>query len=362
MKNDLLARYLSNFLFVQIIFVQVISRYPNFIEKYYSNGIYKAISLFYRTSLGWIPFSVGDILYAGLILLLIRFVYVLFRDKLSELRSYRLSVGSTLSVLYFFFYFGWGINYYRVPLATKLNIEKEGYSTDLLNDFTLKTVEIINELHKTVVDNDSLPYVVPYSRREIYKMAKTGYSELGKTNKSFKYKVASVKHSLLSTPLTYMGFAGYLNPFSGEAQVNSKIPIYTLAFTTSHEMAHQIGYAAENEANFIGYLASTSHTDTYFKLAGHVTALKYLLNELHKRDENLYKIALKKINRGILLNMRESNKFWSEYENPLEPLFKKSYNVYLKANRQKSGIKSYSYMVDLLLHYDIKFENTSIPY
>jgi hypothetical protein len=184
-------------------------------------------------------------------------------------------------------------------------------------------------------------------------MAKRGYYELGKTEKSFKYKVPSVKHSLLSMPLTYMGFAGYLNPFSGEAQVNSKIPMYTLAFTTSHEMAHQIGYAAENEANFIGYLASTYHTDTYFKLAGHITALKYLLSELHRRDQDLYKNIIIKVNPGILLNLQESSEFWSEYENPLEPFFKKSYSVYLKINRQKSGIKSYSYMVDLLIHYKV---------
>ncbi|MEI6866347.1 DUF3810 domain-containing protein [Flavicella sp.] len=351
MKDDLLARYLSNFLIVQIIFVQIISRFPNTIEKYYSNGIYKVISLFYRTSLGWIPFSVGDLLYGIFFLLFIRFIYILFRDKLSDLRSYRLSVGATLSVLYFFFYLGWGMNYYRVPLATKLDIEKEEYSTKLLNNFTLKTVEVINELHQTVVEDDSLAYVVPYSRREIYKMAKSGYTELGKKHKYFRYKVSSVKHSLLSTVLTYMGFAGYINPFSGEAQINSKIPMYTLAFTTSHEIAHQIGYAAENEANFIGYLASTSHEDAYFKLAGHITALKYLLNELNKRDEGLYKTAVKSLNYGVVLNLRESNEFWSQYENPFEPLFKKTYNIYLKANRQKSGIKSYSYMVDLLLHY-----------
>ena len=127
--------------------------------------------------------------------------------------------------------------------------------------------------------------------------------------------------------------------------------MYTLAFTTSHEIAHQIGYAAENEANFIGYLASTKHTDTYFKLAGHVTALKYLLSELHKRDPELYKEALKNINSGILKNFQESNTFWTTYENPFEPIFKKSYNVYLKANKQKNGIETYSYMVDLLLHY-----------
>jgi capsule polysaccharide export protein KpsC/LpsZ len=46
-------------------------------------------------------------------------------------------------------------------------------------------------------------------------------------------KNRSVKKSLLSLPLTYMGFAGYLNPFTNEAQVNDKIPMYNFPTTTS---------------------------------------------------------------------------------------------------------------------------------
>lgn len=354
MKDDLLAKYLSNFLFVQILFVQITSRYPNFIEKYYSNGIYKGISVFYRTALGWIPFSIGDVLYMLFAFVFIRFIYVIFRDKMTELRSYRLSVGAALSVLYFLFYFSWGMNYYRIPLAEKLELERENYSTESLNQFTLNTIEMVNQLHTTVVKNDSMPYRIPYSKQELYKMTKAGYNELSKTHKNFKYQVPSVKHTLISIPLTYMGFAGYLNPFTGEAQVNSKIPLYTYPFTISHEVAHQLGYAAENEANFIGYLACVSHKDSYIQLAGNVTALKYLLSELRKRDNALYQKAMALIHKGIQINFRESYDFWQSFENPWEPIFKKSYNVYLKANKQKSGIKSYSYMVDLLINYSNK--------
>lgn len=351
MRDDLLARYLSYFLVVQIIFVQTISRFPETIEKYYSNGIYKLISFVYRTSLGWIPFSVGDLVYGIFFFLFLRFIYIIFRDELSELRSYFLCICGTFSVLYFLFYGSWGLNYYRVPLADRLEIKKDTYTTEQLHSFTEKTVKKINELHLSVTNNDTVAYKVPYSRKEIYKMTKNGYQNLSKKHSFLNYRIASVKSSLLSTPLSYMGFAGYLNPFTGEAQVNAKIPIYTFAFIASHEVAHQIGYAAENEANFIGYLATTSHNDTYFQLAGHVSALRYLLNELYKRDVDLHKSTLAELNKGVLKNLQESSKFWDEYENPLEPIFKKSYNTYLKANKQKSGIKSYSYMVDLLIHY-----------
>ena len=50
-----------------------------------------------------------------------------------------------------------------------------------------------------------------------------------------------------------MGYAGYLNPFTLEAQVNMLgCQKSTYPITIAHEMAHQLGYAAENEANFIG--------------------------------------------------------------------------------------------------------------
>tara|TARA_B100000809_G_scaffold249300_1_gene280419 strand:- start:18243 stop:19301 length:1059 start_codon:yes stop_codon:yes gene_type:complete len=351
MNDDLLARYLSYFLIVQILFVQYISRFPETIEKYYSNGVYKVISLFYRSSLGWITFSIGDLIYGVFLFLFIRFIYIIFRDEFTELRSYFLSICGTLSVLYFLFYFSWGLNYYRVPLADRLEISKGSYTTKQLHSFTEKTILKINQLHFSITKNDTLAFQVPYKKKEIYKMTKIGYKNLSQKHSFLKYKAASIKSSLFSTSLSYMGFAGYLNPFTGEAQVNSKIPIYTFAFTASHEVAHQIGYAAENEANFIGYLATTSHTDPYFQLAGHITALKYILNELYKRDADLYKTTLSKLNKGIFKNLKASSIFWNKYENPFEPIFKKGYSTYLKVNKQKDGIKSYSYMVDLLIHY-----------
>ena len=44
--------------------------------------------------------------------------------------------------------------------------------------------------------------------------------------------------------------------YSGEAQVNDRIPKTGYPTTTCHEMAHQIGFAAENEANFVGLFSS----------------------------------------------------------------------------------------------------------
>ena len=52
----------------------------------------------------------------------------------------------------------------------------------------------------------------------------------------------------------WQDFLGYYNPFTGEAQVNTNVPAFVIPFTTCHEMAHQIGYASESEASFVGFL------------------------------------------------------------------------------------------------------------
>ena len=79
---------------------------------------------------------------------------------------------------------------------------------------------------------------------------------------------SALKKSLLSLPLSYMGYSGYLNPFTLESQVNAKMPIQSLITTSLHETAHQMGYASEKEANFIAYLSAIKSKDPYIQYAG----------------------------------------------------------------------------------------------
>ncbi len=61
----------------------------------------------------------------------------------------------------------------------------------------------------------------------------------------------------------------------------------------------------------------------------------------------------KNINTGIKKNLNDINKFWKKYQNPFEPIFKRSYDGFLKLNNQKRGISSYNEMVTLVI-FDFK--------
>nr|WP_274704095.1 DUF3810 domain-containing protein [Polaribacter marinus] len=336
---------------IQIIAIQILANKPAFIEQYYSNGIYPYISSFFRIILGWIPFSVGDLILAFLFFIFFRFLFRLIKTKFKHFISKIIHFTAVLSMLYFCFYFFWGLNYYREPLSKNLKYQQQKYTTEQLLKVTQHIIKKLNYYQLNITKNDSLKVENPYSQKEMYKMAVSGYDNLSKDFPQLKYQHPSIKSSLMSLLQTYNGTAGYLNPLTGEAQVNKRIPKTNYPTTTCHEMAHQIGFAAENEANFVGFLAANYNDDIYFKYASYRMAFGYCISEIRKRDKNLSQELWRTVHKGIAKDFNASYHFWQQYKNPFEPVIKKGYNVYLKANKQDKGVQSYNYVVDLLISY-----------
>jgi len=334
----------------QIAFIKLIASFPDFVEHYYRNGIYVLISKLMHYSFGWIPFSVGDVFYTVLTIYILRWLILNRKRIIKDTKQWLLDVLAALSVGYFAFHLLWAFNYYRLPLDKSLDIDSD-YTTKELIAFTKQLIAKSNETQISITNNDTLKVQMPFTKAELLNLVPEGYTELSKEFPHLAYKPKSLKRSIYSLPLTYMGFSGYLNPFTNEAQIDGLIPKYNYPTTSSHEVAHQLGYAAENEANFIGSLATMHHPNIYFKYSGYTFALSHCLNEVYTRDKTQFDELIKTINKGILKNYKEANNFWQMYQNPLEPAFKITYNSFLKANHQEKGIDSYNYVVALLVNY-----------
>ena len=340
---------------IQILVLQVLKRFPEFIETYYSTGIFPILSKVTRYLFGWIPFSVGDIFYLLLIIYTLRWIYKNIRRIKTDLKHFLLDVFSALSIVYLVFNLLWGLNYYRIPLHKKLSI-KTDYTTEQLIETTKRLIKKSNEMHRELGFVDSVKIESPYDHKLIFKMTLNGYENLAKKHSDLAYSPLSLKKSTWSLGLTYMGYSGYYNPFSGEAQVNGLIKLHKFPVVSCHEQAHQIGYAAENEANFIAALATLNNDDDFIKYTGYIFALRYCVNEIARRDIDTYHDLLKTINPGILKSYKEMRDFWKSYDNPFEVVSKLFWDQFLKANNQSKGIKSYSYMVALIVNY---YENES---
>lgn len=347
-------KYILPFLLIlQIVSLKILAYFPEFVEKYYSNGIYLYISKFSRTVLGKVPFSVGDILYGILIIWL---VYRIIKNwKKTKTKEKIISTLSLISVFYFWFHLLWAFNYYRIPLTEKLELKTE-YSDQQLLDFTRKLIVKTNEIHLLITKDSLKKVVVPYLHEQVFERSLQGYQRLQQVHPEFKFEIPSSKTSLLSHGLSYMGFGGYLNPFTNEAQVNYQIPMYSFPATACHEMAHQIGHGSESECNFIGFLASTHNSDLCFKYSGYTHALKYCLGIISYKNEIESKKMLRLLHPGILQNFEESKQFWKQHQSFVDQFFEAFYDNFLKINQQKDGMISYSKFVDLLVNYYEKRE------
>lgn len=330
--------------------IKLASNFPNTVEVYYSKGLYPIISKVFRFILGWLPFSFGDLLYGFLIITVIRWLVLNRKRSYKDTFNWGIEIVASTSILIMAFHLFWGFNYYRNPLHKNLNLNAN-YTTEQLILVTQKLISKSNQIHFNITQNDTLKVVLPFTKKETLQLTPNGYKALSAQFTDLSYTPIALKQSLFSTPLTYMGFSGYLNPLTNEAHLNERLPIYKFPTTAAHEIAHQLGYAKENEANFIGFLATINNDNLYFRYSGYTYGLIYCLSEINKRDPELYQKLLPTIHLGIIKNYQEVANFWTKHQNPLEPIFKKTYGSYLKANNQSRGMESYNYVVALLVNY-----------
>ena len=241
------------------------------------------------------------------------------------------------------FYWSWGFNYNRTKLDS---IE---YSDNELIEVTEYYIKEVNNSQFSITNNKNAPVKVEDNFNELRKKITNSLLE---TTKQFKIKNFTnhpVKLSQFSTILSYMGFSGYINPFTLEAHINKNIPKISYPFTMSHEVAHQYGISFENEANFFGLKNTLNSNDKVINYSGKLMALQYLLYDLRLKDNKKGLKLIDKLNGGVVKNLEEKRSYSEKFKNPFEPYIKKIYDLFLKNNNQKSGIRSYNLVVNLLI-------------
>ncbi len=152
----------------------------------------------------------------------------------------------------------------------------------------------------------------------------------------------------------YLGYGGYYNPFSGEAQINDHMPGFMLPFIGVHEVAHQLGYARESDANFIGYLASMQSPDSSLHYAANLEMFLYAHGALRKSDSVLSKQYLKQLSPVAQADLEEYRSFAKKYHGPLDTLTTWFYTRFLQFNNQPEGMRSYNRSMVLLYNYKKK--------
>ena len=342
---------------LQIMLVQIISAHPTWVEKNYSAQVYRAISKGLRIAFGSTTVPVGQIIFYGLvfgiIIWLARQTHKLFRYQAPRRVVWKetiLGVFFFLSGFYFLFMLMWGLNYYRAPVANITALPTEKVTTEKLQQLCVKLVTLTNQSRTNIADT-SLAFVsLPaHERQDLLQKAVIGYKAIAQTYPDLAYHVPAVKSVYVPEVMSSFRVGGIYFPFTGEANVNMHQPAFILPATICHEMAHQIGFASEDEANYISYLTCRHNPDPAFQYSGNLMAMRYALNRLHGLDSVAFQNLEKQLSPQVTHDLELNRKYWESFPNPFLDLTSGFYDLFLKANGQSSGIQSYSQMVELLL-------------
>jgi hypothetical protein len=164
--------------------------------------------------------------------------------------------------------------------------------------------------------------------------------------------INSIKPSLYGKVMNFSGILGYYNPFTAEAQYNRELPSSYLPFTIAHESAHQLGYAREQEANFIGFLLGSSSADLEIQYSTAYFTLKSLLNSLVENNPKFVRKMLAEYSAGMKRDRKAEKDFAENHRGLLDDFFGFTNNLFLKTNQQEGAV-TYSYFVNLLVQYEM---------
>ena len=292
-------------------------------------------------------FSLGDIIYLLFGALLILLLTNVFRKP--NRNSTLIKFLALVNAFYFMYQLFWGMLYFQKPLIEKL--QQKNPTEAQIKALTLVFLEKCRKTRELVQEDRNGVFKV-YGKEAVKKEILSRQNLIPKQiNKKAPIKHLSFKPSLYESVMSFSGILGYFNPFTAEAQYNPNLPSNSVPFTLAHESAHQLGYAREQEANFIGYLIGIKSENLELRYSTEYFALKSLLNSLTENNPEFVKYVIRNYSAGMKRDRLAEKMFVYKHRGILDSFFGFTNDLFLKSNQQEGSV-TYSYFVNLLVRYE----------
>jgi hypothetical protein len=316
--------------------------------------MYPVLSSLLSCLSGAAPFSVAEIgVFAGISWLVSRLVRVLRSARSKGWRSAGLAgladVALVAGVLALAFVLLWGLNYRRLPFAVSAGLDASPASKDELRGLATALALRTNELREGITEDAQGVMTTPGGPRGVLERTRAGFEAAGAHYPTLRGSCLRPKPLLVSGILSWLGLTGIYSPFTGEANVNVSAPASEIPFSASHEAAHQRGFAREDEANFVAYLACRFHPDRDFNYAGFLAASIHASNALVAADRDAWTAVEATRSPGVRRDLRALRAWAERHEGPVSRTSERVNDAYLRSQGQAEGVRSYGRMVDLLL-------------
>ena len=262
------------------------------------------------------------------------------------------NIACVVSILWFMFTIGAGLNYARLEIGDAFGLEVRPSTVAELAALTEILVAQTNELSTQVArDDNGVMIISAHSYIALSGQARTIFREAGEEIPILRGFVPHAKPIVYSRFMSRLNIVGVYSPFTLEAHVNVDVLDYHIPATMIHELAHFRGIMREDEANFIAWLVGMRSGNPDFMYSGAMLALTHASGQLRRANREEYNRIMSAQNSYILADRRANWYYWRQFDGPLAEISQAANDAYLRAQRQEDGVQSYGRMVDLLLAY-----------
>ncbi len=303
----------------------------------------------------WIPFSLAEILlYCIPVLVVLLSVYAA-RYYCESWHTVFVFLGTVLSVFSIFFSLfalGFGTAYHTSTLDRRLDLEDVEVDAENLLATAEMLVSELNTLAPKLTYGEDGFSEMPYGRREMNDRLLAAYQPVCDQYSFVQRLNSRVKPVLASRLMSYTHITGVYSFYTGEANINTHFPDYTVPFTAAHELAHQRGIARENEANFIAFLVTDASDDPYVRYSGYLNLFEYVASALYRTNADAYRALYATLDPQIKGELRAYSAFFETYRDaPAANVSSTVNDTFLKLNGNEAGVMSYDLVVELAVAY-----------
>ncbi len=272
------------------------------------------------------------------------------KQPAKTLLSILLIICASVSIIYGGFCMLWGFYYAAPGVSGVCKITTGGVEHDDLVATDRFFLEKANEYSEKVTRDSNGLYIMSDAT---FEHSLKLYENVCVIYPGLEDKVHRPKKVFFSKAVSLMDFTGFFFPFTGEACINVDSPDCMIPSTIAHELAHQRGIAAEDEANFIGILACMEDGDPDYVYSASLLALAHLQSAVYKSgDMDAWQQIKDSYEPGVKADLSANSEYWSAYrKNPVNRATSQTYDAFLKSYDQSMGLQTYGACVDYLVYY-----------
>lgn len=331
-----------------LVVLVVAARLSVSIGEWYSTVLFPVISAALSWLVSWIPFSLEEIVAVAAGGLLIGIVVYGIRSH-AGFRKTLFRAAEVMMWVYVWIYIGWGCNYFRQNIYTRVAAVRQTYDETVFKDFLHDYTDSLNAVYASL-DEDSTGIVPDKDVLERY--VKKAYSEIpAEYGLSVPREWQHPKQVLFRNLYSSVGVLGYIGPFFCETQLNPDLLPDQYPFVYAHEYSHLMGVSNEDEANYWAFVICAASDLPGVRFSGYYSLLPYVLSNAGRAlSEEDYADLLRSVNPDILARYSQQREYWkSLYSTFMGNLQNTIYNAFLKGNRISSGTASYMEVIDMII-------------